>query len=66
MNLKLTDITEDEVNNKLKKLIFATDLTFEEADDFFDSLKLLEFNDKVTLVEIVENDPEIIYAISKI
>lgn len=52
---------EQDLNAKIKDILYKSNLSFDETRAFFDGLQYLPDEDKNQFIEILEEDPELIY-----
>ncbi len=52
---------EKDLNLEIKNILYKSNLSFDETRAFFDGLQYLPDEDKVQFIEILKEDPELIY-----
>lgn len=52
---------DKDLNVKIKDILYKSNLSFDETRAFFDGLQYLPAEDKQQFIEILEEDPELIY-----
>lgn len=55
------EIEDKDLNIKIKNILHKSNLSFDETRAFFDGLQYLPIEDKKQFIEILEEDPELIY-----
>ena len=52
---------EKDLNVKIKNILYKSNLSFDETRAFFDGLQYLSDEDKLQFIEILEDEPDMIY-----
>lgn len=53
--------SEQDLNVKIKNILYQSNLSFDETRAFFDGLQYLSEEEKEQFIKILEEDPELIY-----